>query len=537
MKLVTVAEMRAIEREADAQGITYSKMMETAGLGLAEVIQSLDLFEEDHHILGLVGSGNNGGDTLVALAALAEIGWHAVAYLVRSRDDQDPLLENLRATGGGIISTDADPDFENLDKELSEANLILDGVLGTGIKLPLNEDVARVLKRVQEYEPNPQVIAVDCPSGMDADTGEIASETIPADVTVCMGAVKAGMLKFPAFSYLGELELVGLGLPENLTTWTQIQSEVITPEWVSRVIPPRPLDAHKGTFGTAMIVAGSINFTGAAYLAGKAAYRIGTGLVRMAVPGPLHGILAGQIPEATWLILPHQMGVIGANASDVLLKNLEKVSAMLVGSGLGLEDTTEEFLRRILLGKQSHKSRSNFGFVGAEKAQEEQHMAELPPMVIDADGIKLLAKITDWQNGFQNTVVLTPHPGEMAILCGKPIDEIQQNRLLVAKSYAMEWKHVVVLKGAVTVVAAPDGRVGVIPIATPALAKAGTGDVLAGIITGLRAQGVPAYEAACAGVWIHGRAGLIAEEKVGHSASVLASDVLESIAEVLQEII
>ena len=308
-------------------------------------------------------------------------------------------------------------------------------------------------------------------------------------------------------------------------------------KWVKATLPNRPLDGHKGTFGTVMVVAGSINYTGAAILAGRGAYRIGAGLVQLAVPGPLHTAIAGHLPEATWLLLPHEMGVISKDAFDIVAKNMDKVTAMLLGPGWGLEDTTAEFLTRLLGGNTSH-SRGSMGFKSSYKDGEHllSSAGKLPPLVIDADGLKLLARIPEWWKLLSTTAVLTPHPGEMSILTGLTVHEIQRDRLEIARRFAQTWGHVVVLKGANTVIAGPDGRVAVTGIATTALAHAGTGDVLAGIITGLRAQGLSAFGAAAAGTWIHARAGVAAADWVGHPASVLASDVIDSVADVLQQI-
>jgi len=536
VKVVTVAEMRAIEKEADAHGFTYMQMMETAGLGLAEVVQSLPLFQEERRVIGLVGPGNNGGDTLVALSSLAGSGWITVAYLVRQRAATDPLIQHAATAGTQVISREQDPDFSLLDEALENSSILLDGILGTGFQLPLREDISSLLAHIKEFQPLPRVVAVDCPSGMDCDSGEAAMECLPADMTVTMAAVKAGMLKFPAFDLVGDLEVVGIGVPVDLPAWQQVRTEMVTPGWVAAHLPPRPRSAHKGTFGTVLIAAGSVNYTGAVYLAGKAAYRAGTGLVRLAVPAPLHAVLAGQLPEATWLLLPHESGVIAAGASDVLLQELENVSAVLTGPGLGLENTTLEFLRHFLQAKQQKRSRGGMGFMAANQVSASERNDTLPPFVLDADGLKLLAKIPGWPALLEKTAVLTPHPGEMSVLTGKPVIEIQADRQEIARQYSALWGHVVVLKGAVTVVAAPDGACSLIPIATPALARAGTGDVLAGIIAGLRAQGMEAYQAACAGAWIHARAGLIAAEETGSPASVLASDVLECIPQVFQEL-
>jgi hydroxyethylthiazole kinase-like uncharacterized protein yjeF len=542
MKFVSVDEMRAIEKEADASGLSYAQMMEHAGLGLAKAILDLPFGgDQDLDVTGLVGPGNNGGDTLVALAFLASNGWHVRAYLVKRKAGGDPLVERVKQAGGEIILAQDDQHFEQLATFLETSTLVLDGLLGTGIHLPLRGEIADVLAAAQrsilEADWVPYVVAVDCPSGVDVDSGEAAPECIPADLTVTMAAVKQGLLRFPAFDLIGELKVVDIGLPEKLKTWEAIRHEVADEDSVAAILPERPADAHKGTFGTAMVVAGSVNFTGAALLAGKAAYRIGAGLVTLAVPSLLHGVLAGQFPEATWVLLPHEMGVISASAAEVLAKNLERPTALLVGPGFGLEDTTKEFIQNMLEGKYApKKATARIGFVHEQAQSPEADRVSLPPMVVDADGLKLLAKIENWPKLLPAPAVLTPHPGEMAVLTGLPTAEVQADRRDVAIKYAREWGHVVVLKGAFTIVAAPDGRTTTIPVASSALARAGTGDVLAGLIVGLRAQGVEAYAAAVAGAWIHAHAGLYAAEALGSTASVMAGDVLDSIPDVLADI-
>jgi NAD(P)H-hydrate epimerase len=537
MKLVTVSEMQAIEKEADAGGLTFEQMMEHAGRGLADVILDLYVDEVEPEVVGLVGSGNNGGDTLVALSALAAAGWKARAYLVKRKKDE--LVKRFTEAGGELLS--GENAFEKLAEALGTADVLLDGVLGTGIKLPLKKDVAELLSEVNDIldglDEFPLVVAVDCPSGVDCDSGEVADETIPADLTVTMAAVKQGMLKLPAFEYVGDLEVVEIGLPDDLASFKDLQTEVADGDSVSTLLPERALDSHKGTFGTALIAGGSINYTGAVLLAGEAAYRVGAGLVTLAVPAPLHGTLAGRFPEATWVLLPHEMGVISSNGAEVLAKNFERASALLIGPGFGTENSTKEFIENLLEGKYSaKKTAQRIGFVRQEAEKTEENQSKLPPLVLDADGLKLLAKISNWSKKISTPAVLTPHPGEMSVLTGLSKEEIQENRQEIASKYAKEWGHVVVLKGAFTVIASPDGRITVIPVASPALARAGTGDVLAGLIVGLRAQGLEAFEAAVAGAWIHAQAGLYAADDLGTSASVLAGDVLNSVSDVLSDL-
>jgi NAD(P)H-hydrate epimerase len=226
------------------------------------------------------------------------------------------------------------------------------------------------------------------------------------------------------------------------------------------------------------------------------------------------------------------MGVIAAEAAEVIWGNLERPTALLIGPGFGLEEPTRRFLAR-LLERTSPPHRSQIGFIRPEKEVGAQDLLQLPPLVIDADGLKLLARMPDWPGKLPGAAVLTPHPGEMAILSGLEVAEIQADRLGVTERFARQWNHVVVLKGAYTVIASPDGRSRVIPVATAALARAGTGDVLAGLIAGLRAQGLEAFDAASAGCWVHAQCGLIAKRKIGSTASVLAGDVLEAVSPVM----
>jgi NAD(P)H-hydrate epimerase len=424
---------------------------------------------------------------------------------------------------------------------METAGVLLDGVLGTGIHLPLKKDVAELLSEVNNIldglDEGPLVIAVDCPSGVDCDSGKVADEALRADLTVTMAAVKQGLLKLPAFEYVGALEVVDIGLPEDLASFNNVKSEVADEDSMAALLPERALDSHKGTFGTALIAAGSVNYTGAALLAGEAAYRSGVGLVTMAVPGPVHIALAGRFPEATWVLLPHETGVISSNAAEVLAKNFERATALLIGPGFGMENTTKEFIENLMEGKYAvKKTTQRIGFVHRESEMTEEVNSKLPPLVIDADGLKLLGQLKDWYQKIPAPAILTPHPGEMAGLTDLSKELIQEKREEIAAQYAKLWGHVVVLKGAFTVVAAPDGRVTVIPVATPALAHAGTGDVLAGLIVGLRAQGLDAFDAAVAGAWIHARAGLYAADDLGTTTSVLAGDVLDSISDVIGDL-
>ncbi|MEJ5240956.1 MAG: NAD(P)H-hydrate epimerase [Anaerolineales bacterium] len=550
-KLVSVEQMRQIEAEANARGLTYDQMMQNAGEAVAKLVQRLaqeNRQKEGWHTpptaLGLVGSGNNGGDTLVALTRLAQEGWETIAYLVKERKKgkgTDPLVTHLLESGGKIFLMEQDPHFQHLGEAVQRANVILDGLLGTGITLPLRTEISLLLDAVQSFvRLSPRlIVAVDCPSGVDCDSGEVSPSTLHADYTLTLGAVKQGLLKLPAFTYLGRLEVADIGFSEDLPTMAAIRDEVADLAFALHHLPERPPEAHKGTFGTALIVAGSLNYTGAALLAGQGAYAVGAGLVTLAVPSPLHAALAGHLPEATWLLLPHELGVIDASAAEVILENLGRTTAILLGPGFGLEETTREFIENLLTAPAPvRKPTPRIGFLAAGEPSTPQPTPEavkLPPLIVDADGLKLLARLPNWWQRLPGPAVLTPHPGEMSILCGLPVAEIQASRLETARRFAAEWGHVIVLKGAFTVIAAPDGRTTTIPIATSALAHGGSGDLLAGMITGLRAQGLEAYDAARLGAWLHAQAGLEATRDLA-PASVLASDVLTALRKLLRSL-
>ncbi len=542
-KIVTVAEMKAIESAADQAGVTYAMMMESAGTAVAQAVLARLENPADHKVVVLCGHGNNGGDGMVAAYHLAEAGAGSVAlYFAKMPDEDDPNLQRVRERGLFIADAENDQRWRVLKNLVGGVTVLIDAVFGTGVRLPLKGTPAEMLRQVkkalEERVALPLRVAVDCPSGLNCDTGELDDAAIPAEVTVTLAAAKRGQFAFPAADALGELIVADIGIRPELPALAGVKLELGTAEAVRALLPARPRNAHKGTFGRALIAAGSVNFTGAAYLAGAAAYRIGAGLVTLAVPTPIHPVLAAQLPEATWIMLPHDMGVIASGAAEVLAKELDKSQVLLMGPGFGMEKETAAFLRRLLRAEEAG-GKGQMGFAHraeAEASEKSSQLVPLPPLVVDADGLKLLAQIEGWPKHLPPGAVLTPHPGEMAILTGALKEEVQSDRVGVAQKFAAEWGHVVVLKGAFTVVAAPDGRATIQPFATAALARAGTGDVLAGAIAGLLAQGVAPYEAAVAGAYLHGLAGVLAARALGTTASVLASDVLEALPEALVEV-
>lgn len=511
-RIVSVEQMRNLEKEADAGGLSYAQMMQNAGLGVGSLIRKKFEGQENKTILGLVGTGNNGGDALVALTYLQKHNWETTAYLLKERND-DPLVETYISSGGTLYLYEYDDEYKELEKSLEDSHFILDGILGTGMRLPLRGAAQELLGTLHEMKPLPYTIAVDCPSGVDCDSGQADEHTLQANWTISMAAVKQGMLYFPAFQYVGDLSLVDIGLPEDLKAWEVGNDFCMEETAAAEKIPPRAMDSHKGTFGTALLFAGSQNYPGAAYLAGKAAYLAGAGLVKVAsIPEVQHSI-AGVLPEVTWSLLKSEQGGFAWDDAFSLSDTLKKSSAVLIGPGWGTHSSAVNLLERII-----------------DELQTIPHKG----IVLDADGLNLLSQHPELIKKLPSQCVFTPHPGEMARLTGLTIEEIQRDRKAIAREYAHRWQGIVVLKGALTVIAEPNGKAAVIPVATPALARAGSGDVLAGLLVGFLAQGLELFDAACTAAWMHGEAGKSAQENVGHAACVLAGDILQAVPQIFK---
>ncbi|MCJ7566242.1 MAG: NAD(P)H-hydrate dehydratase [Anaerolineales bacterium] len=534
-KVVTVEQMRAIEQAADASGLTYDQMMENAGKSIAAEI--LDYWPDvgGWSVTILVGPGNNGGDGLVVGHYLHKAGAKVSVYLTGARTEEDENLQRIIGHGCPLSIAEKDKQQKVLKNWIVSTDLLVDSVIGTGFKPPIKGDTKKILALVKsvlgQRASAPYIVAVDCPSGLDCDTGEIADESLRADLTVTLAAAKPGLLRFPGAEFVGEIVVGDIGIPSSQNEIAAIDLEFATREGVRAWLPDRPRDAHKGTFGRVMIVAGSVNFPGAASLSALGAYRSGAGLVTLAVPEPIQKFLVSMIPEATWLVLPHELGVITGAAADVIYEELPHCQALLLGPGFGQETATLNFMKRLITPAAAAKQ--GIGFVRREGTNE---MVKLPPIVIDADGLKLLAGIPDWHVHLPRQSVLTPHPGEMSVMTGLSVAEIQMQRERIALDWAARWGQIVVLKGAFTVVASPFGQATILPFATPALARAGTGDVLSGVIASLLAQGLQPYQAAILGCFIHGMAGEIAAGMIGSTAGVIAGDVAELIPSAISEL-
>ncbi len=534
-KIVTVAQMQQIEKDADANGLTYEMMMENAGRSIAEAILSIFPTMEGLRVAILVGPGNNGGDGLVVGHYLLQAGAKVTAILSKPRKESDAHLAPLLGEGGRVVKAE---DKRNLGRSMMSADLFVDALLGTGFRLPLRgsakDALEAVHRQIEKMENPPFVVAVDCPSGLDCDTGAVAEACLPADVTVTLAAVKPGLLRFPGSNFTGEIVVGDIGLPDKQKLMRKIKVEFATVKEIRTLLPERPRDGHKGSFGTVLVVGGSINYPGAVGLCAIGAYRVGAGLVTLAVPGPIQGYLVPLLPEATWIVLPHELGAINEGAADILHHEMARITCLVIGPGMGMEKTTRMFLDKFLT-VNTEGTREHIGFITEAADDGGETVSDLPPFVIDADGLKLLNDIESWSSRIPEKCILTPHPGEMAVLTGESISDIQDDRIASALKWAKVWGHIVVLKGAHTVVASPDGRAMVMPFANSALAHAGTGDVLAGAISGTRAQGIAPYESAVLGAFIHGTAGLLAADFIGAEEGVLASEVADALPMALWE--
>ncbi len=513
MKIVTSEQMRQIDRECIRRGTPGHVLMENAGRAVAEEIRRTLEPIEPKQFLVLVGPGNNGGDGLVVARYLHEWGAQVSIYLCHPRPQDDANLEMVRQRNIPCLDTARDKDLSKFSELLASADGIVDGLFGTGKARPIEGVFARVLDRVNQRKkkrPALMLIAIDLPSGLNADTGEVDPVCPFADYTVTLALPKLGLFRFPGAERVGRLSISDIGIPAELAD--DIAIELLTEEWAGKALPRRPLDANKGTFGRVLAVAGSVNYIGAAYLACSGALRVGAGLVTLATASSLQSVLAAKLTEATYLPLPEaEAGIISGAAAGLIKQALKSYDVMLLGCGLGQSEPVSEFIPSLLFQKK------------------------LPPLVLDADALNTLARTPEWWQKLNDNAILTPHPGEMARLSGLTIAEIQSDRTGTARKYAREWKKTLVLKGAFTVIAAPDGSCRVSPFANPGLASGGTGDVLTGAIAGLLVQGLPLFDAAALGVYLHGKAAEVVKDDRGDTG-MLASDLLPVLPVVIKHL-
>ncbi|MBN1176767.1 MAG: NAD(P)H-hydrate dehydratase [Dehalococcoidales bacterium] len=512
MKIVTAEQIRQIDRECIEGGMPQSTLMENAGKAVAEETRSALGPMNRQNILCLVGAGNNGGDGLVAARYLHEWGAKVSVYLCSQRKADDENLKLAREHNITCIEADDDKNLKKYNDLLAKATCVIDALLGTGRMRPLEGIFKQVLEKANAIKAKRKLtmVAVDLPSGMDANTGAIDPACPQADVTVTLALPKLGHYSFPGAERVGRLKIADIGIPRSLAS--SVMTELLTADWAREKLPARPLNANKGTFGKALVIAGSVNYIGSAYLACSGAMRVGAGLVTLAIAASLQPIVASKLTEATYLPLPESpTGHISAEAVEIIMQNHSQYKALLIGCGLGQSPSTTECIASLLSEKR------------------------LPALVLDADALNTLSQTPEWWKLFPGDAILTPHPGEMSRLCGLSIDEIQSDRIGIARKYAAAWNKTIVLKGGYTIVAGPDGYCRVSPYAHPGVATAGSGDVLAGVITGMAAQGLPLADAAGLGVRVGGEASEIVSNLLG-DAGIIASDLLTALPVAIKQL-
>jgi hydroxyethylthiazole kinase-like uncharacterized protein yjeF len=531
-RLVTTAEMRALERQAFDAGVTEGQLMERAGTAVAEAAAEWLGVAQGRRWLTLAGKGNNGGDAIIATRTLWQrYGIEPRIYLAADRGD-DPLLAWAREAavpvaiheprGGGPLR-----------QWLTEADVVLDGLLGIGARLPLGGALAEILRGCRELAPpGQQRIAVDVPSGVQADSGQLDPWAFRADLTLATGPAKPGLFIHPGAAHAGRVRALDIGLAE---------ADEAAPLWraeapaVAQLLPARPDDSHKGTYGKVLVVAGSGRYLGAAYLAAAAAVRAGAGLVTLAVPRSVQAMIGGRSVETTYLALEddsHAPGSLTTTHVAAILEAAGEYDAVALGPGIGSRAETRATVRRL--------------------AQELAAAEAAPPVVIDADGLNALAveresppgragaagsgEASAWADYPQDTRwVLTPHPGEMSRLTGRSTAEVQADRLTTAREGAKAWRQVVVLKGAPSITAAPHGQAALNAFANAALATAGSGDVLTGTIAAMLAQGLPPFQAAVSGSYLHALAAELWRARHG-AAGLAVSHLAEHLPDALRHL-
>lgn len=510
MFAVTAAEMKAIEsRAAEVYGFPYRVMMENAGRRVAETTAQVSGDPSGKRIVIFAGRGNNGGDGFVAGRHLMNQGARVCVILVAGDPtgvDAILYLEILERMGAEIVPVLTERDWDRVHMELHLADVLIDAMVGTGFQGELSGTVrtgCELLNRAGK-----PVIAVDIPSGVRADTGEIAGGAVQATRTVTFGTVKLGHLLYPGRSYAGEVIVDDIGIPAAVLAETGIRHTVLERTAVRKWIGTRAPDAHKGTAGSVLVIGGSRGMIGAPAMVAEGALRSGGGRVTVAVPASQQPIVAGMVREMMTIAAPEgQAGCLGLAALEELLVQARRMQVVAIGPGLGRQPETMELVRELV------------------------RRLEIP-IILDADGLYAFSGQTQLLQEAGSLLVLTPHPGEMGVLTGLPAELINRQRTTIAGQYAQEWGHVVVLKGAPTIVALPDGEGAINSTGNAGMATAGMGDVLTGIIAGLIAQGLPCQFAAQAGVYLHGLAGDLAA--AGGQRGLMARDVLHRIPATMQ---
>ncbi len=510
MHVVTAEQMKALDRRTiEEAGIPGAVLMENAGRGTFE--HMLRLFPDalSRRTAVVCGRGNNGGDGFVIARLLHNAGARVRAFLLaeaeRVAGDARINLEAFRSVGGDIAEITDEASWENASGFIAHAGLFVDALLGTGLSSAVTGLYRTVIEDINAAMG--KIVSVDIPSGLDATTGAVLGTAVKAHLTCTCGLPKRGLLVYPGCGYAGDLEVVDIGIPNIYLRDAGISEFLLDQDMLAGLVPPRRPESHKGDFGHVCLFAGSPGKTGAAALAAQTAARAGAGLVTLGTAQSLNTVLEVKLTEAMTAPLPDGgTGLLGPAAITEAEKLIAGKTAVAVGPGIGTAGGTREFVAWLLEAAQC-------------------------PVVIDADGISCAAEVPGSIKKAR-CPVLTPHPGEMARFTGASVQDVQSDRIGCARACAAEHGAVVVLKGARTIVAAPDGTACINPTGNPGMASGGMGDVLTGLIAALMAQGVPPLPAAQLGVYAHG----MAADRAARESEMLglqASDLIRFIPGVL----
>lgn len=512
MKVVSAETMQQMDRAAiDERGIGGLTLMENAGQGCAEIIAAEFGRDSAPAALVIAGKGNNGGDGYVIARLLVEQGWAVrVVVLAKREKISGDAAVNLDRLNEGLLTFCTDADSLRSAVTPFEATVIVDALFGTGLKSTVIGIHAEAIRLMNES--GRPVVAVDMPSGIHGSTGEVLGTAVQAVITVTFASAKIGHVLFPGAEHVGRLEVVDIGIPSDIIAAAP-EYEFIDRTAAARLVKRRSRTAHKGSFGHVLIVAGSTGKTGAAAMAANSAVRTGSGLVTLAVPASLNPILEVKTTEPMTLplgeILP---GYLGDAAWPEIEREMAGKDALAIGPGISRHPETAALVRRLV---------------------EEADL----PLVVDADGLNAVAAdVSLLKRKKSRSVVLTPHPGEMARLTGKTVREVEADRVGCARSFAAEFGVHLILKGARTVVATPQGDVSLNSSGNPGMASGGMGDVLTGVVVSLLGQGYDPAVACRLGVFLHGLAAdLVAADK--GEAGISAVDVQERLPYACKELI
>lgn len=507
MYLVTAREMQEMDRlTIESFGIPGRVLMENAGRGAAQFLFDQFAGSMKATVGIMAGKGNNGGDGFVIARYLAQKGVNLTVFLLAEssavKGDAAANLKLLSPLGIPVIEIPDEDTFSKHKSEMQHYGLWVDAILGTGLQSEVKDYFRDVINFINGL--NKPVFAVDVPSGLNSDTGQLCGACIHAQATATFAFAKTGHMLYPGAMYTGMLKVVDIGIPNHIVQKIRPRQYLLTPDHLRTYFQPRPPDAHKGGSGHLLVVAGSTGKTGAAAMTAMSAMRSGAGLVTLALASSLNPVVESQVLEAMTEPLPEiAEGLLGESAFDDVMDLIAGKKCLAIGPGLGQAEETKNLVCRII--KKSPI-----------------------PLVVDADGLNNLVGRTQLLSQLKVPVVLTPHPGEMARLINTSVAAVQQDRITTSRDFAVNFKVHVVLKGARTVIAHPDGSTYINPTGNSGMASGGMGDVLTGVIGGLLAQGFSPESAAHAGVYLHGAAADTLAKSIG-PFGFLASDVMNAI--------